>query len=64
MKFIKSVVAEMKLVTWPNPKEAWYDFIMVIEFTAFYLFFIAIFDWAAQNGITNAVRYLLPIIPK
>ncbi|KKW70838.1 preprotein translocase, SecE subunit, secE [Lactococcus cremoris] len=51
-KFIGSIVEEMKLTTWPSRKQSVRDFFMVIEYTAFFLVFIIIFDWVTQHGIT------------
>ena len=63
-KFFGSIAHEMKMTTWPTRKESIHDFFMVVEYTIFYLIFIMIFDWIAQNGITHAVQYLLPFVQK
>lgn len=61
MNFIKSIIEEMKLTTWPTRKQSVRDFFQVIEYTAFFLVFIMIFDWISKNGITTAVNHLLPL---
>ncbi|MFC4652911.1 preprotein translocase subunit SecE [Lactococcus nasutitermitis] len=64
MKFIKGIIEEMKLTTWPTRKESVRDFFQVVEYTIFFLVFIMIFDWISQNGITSAVSHLLPLMHK
>lgn len=61
MNFIKGIIEEMKLTTWPTRKQSVRDFFQVIEYTAFFLVFIMIFDWISKNGITTAVNHLLPL---
>lgn len=61
-KFINSIVAEMRLVTWPTRSEAVKDFGMVIQYSVFFMVFIMIFDWLTKNGITQAVKLLVPMI--
>lgn len=61
MNFIKGIIEEMKLTTWPTRKQSVRDFFQVIEYTAFFLVFIMIFDWISKNGITTSVNHLLPL---
>ena len=61
-KFINSIVAEMRLVTWPTRSEAVKDFGMVIEYSIFFMVFIVIFDWLVKSGVTQAVKLLVPMI--
>ncbi|KRM71488.1 preprotein translocase subunit SecE [Lacticaseibacillus brantae] len=46
MKFIKSVFAEMKLVTWPTAKEARRDTFTVIMTSILFAVYFAVVDWA------------------
>ncbi|AEN98905.1 preprotein translocase subunit SecE [Fructilactobacillus sanfranciscensis] len=48
-KFFKSVVAEMKLVVWPNAKQTRTDTVTVIGTTIFFTAFLGIIDWAVQT---------------
>ncbi|MQW23573.1 MULTISPECIES: preprotein translocase subunit SecE [unclassified Lactococcus] len=64
MNFIKGIIEEMKLTTWPTRKQSVRDFFQVIEYTVFFLVFIMIFDWISKNGITTAVNHLLPLFFK
>lgn len=61
-KFINSIVAEMRLVTWPTRSEAVKDFGMVIQYSIFFTVFIVIFDWLVKSGVTQAVKLLVPMI--
>jgi preprotein translocase subunit SecE len=61
-KFIGSIFHEMRLTTWPNRKQGWHDFIMVVEYTIFFMAFIMLFDWGLQNGFTRALNLLLPLV--
>ncbi|GFH41134.1 preprotein translocase subunit SecE [Lactococcus insecticola] len=61
-KFIGSIVAEMRLVSWPTWQEARRDFAMVVQYSIFFMFFVMIFDWIIKNGITQAVKLLVPFI--
>ena len=61
-KFINSIVAEMRLVTWPTRSEAVKDFGMVIQYSVFFMVFIVIFDWLIKSSVTKAVKLLVPMI--
>ncbi len=61
-KFINSIVAKMRLVTWPTRSEAVKDFGMVIQYSIFFMVFIMIFDWLIKSGVTQAVKLLVPMI--
>ena len=61
-KFINSIVAEMRLVTWPTRSEAVKDFGMVIQYSVFFMVFIVIFDWLIKSGVIQAVKLLVPMI--
>lgn len=62
MKFIKEIIQEMKLTTWPTRQQSVRDFFQVIEYTFFFLIFIMIFDWLSKGGITVAINHLLPLL--
>lgn len=46
MKFIKSVFAEMKLVTWPTAKETRRDTFTVVATSILFAIYFAVVDWA------------------
>ncbi|ANZ57299.1 preprotein translocase subunit SecE [Fructilactobacillus lindneri] len=47
--FLKSVVKEMKLVTWPGPKQTRIDTITVIGTTVFFTIFLGLIDWGLET---------------
>ncbi|WP_461240778.1 preprotein translocase subunit SecE [Paucilactobacillus sp. N302-9] len=51
LRFLKSVVAEMKLVVWPTAAENRRDTTVVISLTVFFVLFFALFDWLIQSGL-------------
>lgn len=56
MKFLKSIVQEMKLVTWPTFKENRHDTgTVVITSVLFGLFFAAV-DWVLGAGMNWFVK--------
>ena len=63
-KFIRSIGHEMRMTTWPNRKQAWHDFVMVVEYTIFFMAFIMLFDWAVSNGMQRIIDFVLPFINK
>ncbi|MBU3851861.1 MAG: preprotein translocase subunit SecE [Candidatus Paralactobacillus gallistercoris] len=54
MRFIKSVFAEMKLVTWPTAKETRHDTWVVIVTSLLFAIFFALTDWILQ-GILHLI---------
>jgi preprotein translocase subunit SecE len=61
-KFIGSIVAEMRLVTWPTWLEARKDFAMVIQYSVFFMVFVKLFDWLINNGVSQLVKLVAPLI--
>lgn len=51
MKFFKDVFKLLKDTTWPTRKERWIDFISVMEYTAFFVVIIYIFDKVVASGL-------------
>ncbi|KRN29196.1 hypothetical protein IV38_GL000076 [Lactobacillus selangorensis] len=49
MKFLKSVVEEMKLVTWPTFKENRRDTWTVIVTSVLFAAFFAVIDWVIEQ---------------
>ena len=44
MGFIKDIFKLLKETTWPTRKESWRDFRSIMEYTAFFVVIIYIFD--------------------
>lgn len=55
MKFIKDVFGLLKETTWPTRKERWTDFISVLEYTAFFVVIIYIFDRVVATGLFQLI---------
>ncbi|USS88730.1 preprotein translocase subunit SecE [Fructilactobacillus cliffordii] len=52
--FLKSVVCELKLITWPNARQTRIDTTTVIGTTLFFTVFLGLIDWALEALLLNA----------
>ncbi|USS87006.1 preprotein translocase subunit SecE [Fructilactobacillus cliffordii] len=52
--FLKSVVGELKLITWPNARQTRIDTTTVIGTTLFFTVFLGLIDWALEALLLNA----------
>lgn len=57
MKFLKSVVKEMKLVEWPTAKENRHDTLTVVLTSIGYALFLGACDWIFNKLITLFVTH-------
>ena len=57
MKFIKDIFVLLKDTTWPNRKERWKNFISVIEYTAFFVALIYLFDKVIARGLLHMINF-------
>ena len=55
MKFFKDIFVLLKNTTWPTRKERWKNFISVIEYTAFVVVLIYLFDQVVAKGILKLI---------
>lgn len=55
MKFFKDIFVLLKNTTWPTRKERWKNFISVIEYTAFFVVLIYLFDQVVAKGIFKLI---------
>ena len=55
MKFFKDIFVLLKNTTWPTRKERWKNFISVIEYTAFFVALIYLFDQVVSKGILKII---------
>ncbi|EHJ52661.1 preprotein translocase subunit SecE [Streptococcus macacae] len=53
MKFIAGVFSVLKNTTWPTRKQAWHDFISILEYSAFFTVVIFIFDRLLSLGLAE-----------
>ena len=56
MKFFKDIFVLLKNTTWPTRKERWKNFISVIEYTAFFVVLIYLFDQVVAQGILKLIH--------
>ncbi|MGT2772308.1 preprotein translocase subunit SecE [Streptococcus marimammalium] len=56
MAFIKGIFTLLKETTWPSRKKRWYDFISILEYTAFFALVIFIFDHLLSLGILDLLN--------
>lgn len=45
----------LKDTTWPTPKQAWKDYISILQYTAFFTLIIYLFDKALSLGILELI---------
>ena len=55
MKFFKDIFVLLKNTTSPTRKERWKNFISVIEYTAFFVVLIYLFDQVVAKGILKLI---------
>ncbi|KXT77708.1 preprotein translocase subunit SecE [Streptococcus sp. DD13] len=58
MKFIGDVFRLLRKTTWPSRKQGWTDFVSVIEYTAFFVVLIYLFDLVVSQGIYQLIQFL------
>ena len=56
MRFIIDIFKLLKETTWPTRKESWLDFKSIMEYTAFFVVMIYIFDQLIVNGIIRFIN--------
>ncbi|MGX7014980.1 preprotein translocase subunit SecE [Vagococcus silagei] len=56
MKFMKSVVEEMKIVTWPSKERLGKDVVTVIQSTVLFALFFAVVDFGLNQLLQLFVR--------
>lgn len=57
MTFLKDIWKLLKETTWPTKKEAWRDFVSVVEYTLFFVAIIYIFDKAISYGMSELLAF-------
>ncbi|MBP2623870.1 preprotein translocase subunit SecE [Streptococcus oricebi] len=56
MKFIRDTFKVLKDTTWPTKKQSWVDFISVLEYTAFFVVIIYVFDLLVSSGLVRLLN--------
>ena len=56
MKFLKDTITVLKDTTWPTGKQSWIDFISIMEYTAFFVVVIYLFDLLVSHGLLRLLN--------
>lgn len=56
MQFFKDTVQVLKDTTWPTKKEAWTDFISVLQYCAFFVLLVYLFDVLLSKGLLSILN--------
>ena len=56
MRFIKDIFKLLKETTWPTRKESWLVFKSIMEYTAFFVVMIYIFDQLIVSGLIRFIN--------
>lgn len=56
MRFIGDIFRLLKDTTWPTRKESWRDFRSIMEYTAFFVVIIYIFDQLIVSGLIRFIN--------
>ena len=56
MGFIKDIFTLLKDTTWPTRKQSWVDFKSIMEYTAFFVVIIYIFDQLIVSGLIRFIN--------
>ena len=56
MGFIKDIFTLLKDTTWPARKQSWVDFKSIMEYTAFFVVIIYIFDQLIVSGLIRFIN--------
>ncbi|MGQ7427922.1 preprotein translocase subunit SecE [Streptococcus suis] len=56
MKFIKDIIRILKDTSWPTHKQSWTDFVSVVEYTAFFVAVVYLFDLILSRGIMSLIN--------
>ncbi|HEM5309564.1 TPA: preprotein translocase subunit SecE [Streptococcus suis] len=56
MKFIKDIIRILKDTSWPTRKQSRTDFVSVVEYTAFFVAVVYLFDLILSRGIMSLIN--------
>ena len=56
MKFLKDTFTVLKDTTWTAGKQSWIDFISIMEYTAFFVVVIYLFDLLVSHGLLRLLN--------
>lgn len=56
MKFFKDIIHILKDTSWPTRKQSWQDFVSVVQYTAFFVAIVYLFDLILSRGIMSLIN--------
>ncbi|CQR23634.1 preprotein translocase subunit SecE [Streptococcus varani] len=56
MNFFKDTVQILKGTTWPSKKQGWTDFISVLQYSAFFVVIVYLFDLLLSKGVSEILN--------
>ncbi|HEM4130067.1 TPA: preprotein translocase subunit SecE [Streptococcus suis] len=56
MKFLKDIFQILKKTAWPTRKQSWKDFTSVMQYTAFFVVIIYLFDLILSRGLVSLIN--------
>jgi preprotein translocase subunit SecE len=56
MNFFKDTVQILKGTTWPSKKQGWTDFISVLQYSAFFVVIVYLFDLLLSKGLSEILK--------
>lgn len=56
MNFLKDIVRILKKTAWPTRKQSWKDFASVMQYTAFFVVIIYLFDLILSRGLVSLIN--------
>ncbi|CYU65247.1 TPA: preprotein translocase subunit SecE [Streptococcus suis] len=56
MKFFKDIIRILKDTSWPTRKQSWQDFVSVVQYTAFFVAVVYLFDLILSRGIMSLIN--------
>lgn len=52
----KGIFGILKDTTWPTPKQAWRDYVSILQYTAFFALIIFLFDRFISAGLLSLIN--------
>ncbi|HFU4448998.1 TPA: preprotein translocase subunit SecE [Streptococcus suis] len=56
MKFVADIFHILKDTAWPTRKQSWKDFFSVVEYTAFFVVLVYLFDLILSKGLMSLIN--------
>ncbi|MDO5078280.1 preprotein translocase subunit SecE [Streptococcus minor] len=56
MNFFKDTIQILKGTTWPSKEQGWKDFVSVLQYSAFFVILIYLFDLILSKGLLGILN--------